>query len=314
MAQTDKNTKNQHHVWRHYLDSWAAEGTFCFYRQRDKQLISTQPKSVASETYFYRMPKLSEADRAFLKAYIDMSPVGHLRKMNHEFVELTQLPFTLRDRLRGADISPPTREAMEKQLEWAERNLGERFHTGIEGSGQGILDALLRQDDSFYQDDTTCGDFLYFLLNQYFRTTKIRAGMSDLESKFPGHDPARTAYALSQISAVNVSASFFGERKRYRIVFLDNNSGTPLITGDQPVINLLNYAESDDMDLYYPLSPTLAIMYTKDAIKYPDKVKTLSPLEVEAFNYAIYQKSLDQIYSNDFGYLKALSTLPKKLS
>jgi hypothetical protein len=47
------NVKHQHYVWRYYLNAWAANGTFCCYRHKDRQFLPTQPKSVGGETYFY---------------------------------------------------------------------------------------------------------------------------------------------------------------------------------------------------------------------------------------------------------------------
>ena len=59
----EQYTKRQHYVWRHYLDAWATNGTFCCYRQKDKKLFSPQPKDVASESYFYETQQLTIGDK-----------------------------------------------------------------------------------------------------------------------------------------------------------------------------------------------------------------------------------------------------------
>ena len=73
---TAPNSKNQHYVWQHYLNAWAAEGTFCCFRHKDRHLFTTQPKSVASETYFYEAHQLTEADRKFIEAIIMLDKIA----------------------------------------------------------------------------------------------------------------------------------------------------------------------------------------------------------------------------------------------
>jgi len=76
---------------------------------------------------------------------------------------------------------------------------------------------------------------------------------------------------------------------------------------------MLNPKKTDDVDLYYPLSPTLAIVLTKDSKKFPHQRRRVSQLEVENYNYAIFQASEDQVYSNDETYLRSLVTMGKHL-
>jgi hypothetical protein len=93
----------------------------------------------------------------------------------------------------------------------------------------------------------------------------MRQAFSGLASPVPWHDPRRTANILNHIYATKVGAELVRERKLYRIVFLKNETAVPFITGDQPVLNMLDPATTNDLELYYPLSSTLAIMLTKGA-------------------------------------------------
>ncbi len=133
------NAKNQHYVWQHYLNAWTVDGTFCCYRQRDKKLFATQPKVVASESYFYEVQQLTDADNKFLEDVISQAADEHLRELNRNYVKLTQLPFVIRAQLKAANLPPEVRAALEEQLRWAERNLGERYQAGIENKCQDIL-------------------------------------------------------------------------------------------------------------------------------------------------------------------------------
>ena len=280
------------------------DGTFCCYRQKDKKLFSTQPKSIASETYFYETQQLTVGDMKFLEDIISRATDERLRELNRNYIKLTQRTFELREALKRTDLLSEVHAALDEELRWAERNLIERYHAGIENKCQDILDSLRSMDDAFYKDEAQCSVFLYFLSLQYFRTAKMRNGLSNIPSYVPGHDMRRTANILNHIHATNVGAGLFRERSTYRIVFFKNDTSTPFIAGDQPVLNMLNIKASDDIELYYPLSPKLAMILTKDATRFSDREQSVTQLEVERYNYAIYNKSEDQIYSSDATYRK----------
>lgn len=311
MFAPEPNSKNQHYVWQHYLNAWAAEQTFCCYRQKDRMLIQTQPKSVASQTYFYEAQELTPADWKYLEAFIGQATDSPLRKLNREYVELTQIPFKMRAALAKANLPPEARAAMETQLRWAERNLGERYHANIENNSQAFLDALRNQNSAFYDDPDGAMAFLYYLSLQYFRTDKMRQGQSNVATFVPGHDPRRTAAILNHIGATNVGASLVREREAYQITFLNNSGSVPFITGDQPVINMFDPKKTDDVELYYPLAPQLAMVLSKDPVRFPRRARSVGDLEIERYNYAIYAASEDQVYSNDETYLRSVTSVGK---
>jgi len=211
MVSAEPNAKNQHYIWQHYLNAWAVDGTFCCYRQKDKKLFSTQPKAVASESYFYEAQQLTAGDIKFLEDFTSRATDERHRELNRDYVKITQLTFELRERLKSTDLLPEVCGDLEEKLRWAERNLGERYHAGIENKCQDILDSLRSGDDLFYKDEMRCADFLYFLALQYFRTAKMREGLSNIPSYVPGHDPRRTAKILNHIFATTSALGCSGK-------------------------------------------------------------------------------------------------------
>lgn len=310
---TEHNAKNQHYVWQHYLKAWAPSGQFWCYRQKDRKFFNPTPEVVANERYFYETQQLTDADKSFLEDFISRATDEGLRKLNRDYVKLTQLSFEIRAQLKDASLPAEVRIDLEEQLRWAERNLGERYHTGIENKCLDILDSLRSGNDAFYQDEGRSADFLYFLSLQYFRTAKMRYGLRNIPSHFPGHDPRRTAGILNHIHATNVGAGLFRERKDYRITFLRNATAVPFIAGDQPVINMLDPFATNDLELFYPLSPGLAIVLSKDTVKFTNRELPVTTFEVERYNYAIYSKSEDQVYSNDESYLRSIVAMGKNV-
>jgi hypothetical protein len=127
-----KSTKNQHYVWRYYLQAWAVGGNFVCYRRKERKLFPTQPKAIASQTYFYQIERLTTDDMAFLTDFINKATDHNLRNLNHEYVRLTQLTFRLFDRLKTAAVPPHMRTALNDELKWAAKNLVETYHAGVE--------------------------------------------------------------------------------------------------------------------------------------------------------------------------------------
>jgi Protein of unknown function (DUF4238) len=308
---TASYTKNQHYVWCHYLEAWATTGTFCCYRQKAQKLFPTRPRVVANETYFYETQQLTVPDKEFLESIISRGSDKRLRELNRNFVAGFQRSFELRNQLACMDSRESAKAEAERELRIVEKTLGEHYHMGIETMCVGILDSLRRKNDRFYQDVTQCGHFIYFLSNQYFRTVKMRRAISGFTRPVPGHDPRRTSNIECFVYALNLSDGLFRERDAYKIVFLQNDASTPFITGDQPIVNMLNPIGTGDVELYYPLSPSLAIVLTKDTLKFPRQERVANKLEVENYNYMIYRESEDQVYSNDQGYLHSLVSIGK---
>src|SRR5208337_1592229 len=113
--------------------------------------------------------------------------------------------------------------------------------------------------------------------------------------------------------ATNIGAGIFVERSDYRFACLENKTEKPFITGDQSVINL-NTEKDKELRLYMPLSPSLAIIFTRDvSIPNTKIVKAASSIEVEYYNQMIYRNSADQIYSNNRNYLTEVSKSAKNI-
>ena len=83
----------------------------------------------------------------------------------------------------------------------------------------------------------------------------------------------------------------------------------PFVAGDQPVIHLKGQA-GPDLCFYWPLSPTLAMIYHADPVRFREDRMVMSRFEAEHYNVKLYSRSDSQMYSNDRAYLEAMITLP----
>jgi Protein of unknown function (DUF4238) len=150
---------NNHYVWKHYLEAWAAPKFFC-YRLSERKLFGSQPKVVANERDFYRTQRLSDADLRYLESLIERAPLESTRESNRGFVRMFQTTFALRDFIDRTDLPPDQREKVASELSEIERTMGEKYHSGLEDDGIGYLDELKSGSSSFYENDEDCAKFI----------------------------------------------------------------------------------------------------------------------------------------------------------
>lgn len=300
-------TTNQHYVWRHYLEAWGTPKTIWCKRSDKADPFAVIPKKVAAKNFFYEIHELKEADLYFLNWLISQATDKRLQEINRKWLEGFQTTFEMRRQLSGSAPTPQHLERLENKLRRIERTLIEDWHGGIERRAVPILEALRRGDAGFYKEKTAGDHFIDFLSHQFFRTARIRNAMLAIQHRMP-HDIRRTWPIEAFIYATNLGSSFARQRSQYRIVFLRNRSEVSFITTDQPVINLIGIESgTDEVDLYYPLKPDLAMIYTADPTRYGDKEVELNALEVDSYNRRLVAMSDSQIYGTDPEHLKDLS-------
>lgn len=301
---------NNHYVWKHYLEAWSSPKFFC-YRRSDCKLFGAQPKVVANERNFYQTYRLSAADLQYLERLIERASFVTARESSREFVRLFQATFELRDRIAEGRLPDEEISRIEGELGEIERTIGEKYHTRLEGDGIGYLDDLRRGSTAFFRRDEDCAKFLYFVSNQYFRTPKVRRAAQ--YSTLLAHDPRRTAPLEAHIYASNVGMSLYASRASRRIVMLRSDGSIPFITGDQPIFNLLDPTKSEDVELYYPVSPERAMILTRTADASSDHERILGKMAIETYNHFIWCASHDQVYANDRNYLQGITALPRNI-
>lgn len=304
-------TANQHHVWQYHLKAWAnkKDQVWCLQKGKPAPFIS-HTRNVGSERFFYEFQELSESDEQYLEYIINQSKDESLRKLNRGWVDSLQTPFTLRRMLANFPLSDESKAQVEKLLDETGKTLGEQYHGTMEDQGKPMLDSLRAGDSSFYRnDDQQQMTFIQFISYQYFRTAKIRNGYRAIPLDLP-HNRDRTWPVEAFIYATNLGTSLYAQRHEYEIVMIDNRTDRPFITGDQPVINLLGLS-NPEVELFYPLTPRRAMILSASRERYPSGQKGAGLLEVEGYNFQMYQKSDTQLYGSDKDYLATFAGLPK---
>ncbi len=177
----------------------------------------------------------------------------------------------------------------------------------VEYGFQPHLQSLLNGNVSFYDDPDKAAEFVRFISVQYLRTKNMREGMAETFNASL-KDIGRLWTIFSHIFAINVGRSFFGQCRNFKIVVAENLTGVPFIAGDQPLFNLrgnpFTKEVPDEMELYYPLSPTKAMFYVKSTNN--NHSPTMSdPAEVEKYNILTAQYAHEQIFGDSENAVEA---------
>ena len=287
--------RRQHHVWQHYLKSWATDDQiWCL---RDGSIFRTNTTKVAVERDFYKIPELTSEDVALIK-WLVINPSQHeLTQKNHEnFLTMLAAPSRLAEQFRKFARDP---KELDELLDIIRTNVLEDYHAGIEDSFSPLLDEILRNDLSFYADGRRCITFTHFLCAQHMRTKNIKEKSIERVRANGGPDISRIWDIMSQMFAVNIGTCLYLERSKRTLSLLQNRTGVPFVTGDQPVINLhaTGVTPPETLSFYYPVSPRLALLWPEVGEAPAFTTDGLTPAQARALNMRILEACHSQVFA-----------------
>ena len=201
-----------------------------------------------------------------------------------------------------------------KSLEEGIHNLEEEFHCQIEAKGSRLIEAILGKDLSFWDEKDACLDFALYISAQFLRTERMQAGILDSVKTSLVPDFGRVWPTIRQIQISNFAWNIFDLRDSMRIRLLETGGSGYLITGDQPVLNTyaigLEKGElTTEIEIYYPLSPSLAILLSAKPENKIQESVMLSREQVDQYNTMIVDQSKSQIYALSAGCLRPYTAL-----
>jgi hypothetical protein len=317
--------KLHHFVWKFYLRAWAPEEQiFCL---QAGKVTPRNLEKVGAENYFYRLNEISPEDAEFIENLIIKDSPDGLKESHRFLLHAFMLPHIakrrLEEQIRVAEQSGqiPDEETVRDARAVIEQQvieLNENYHNSIENLFQPILSSMQVGDLSFLQEQEGRHAFYYGLSVQYARTNHVKG--TRLRMKEQAYELySRIANVLTHIMAINVGHSLAADHERHRVLIVENATATPFVTADQPAINLSaspkNFDPPARFELYYPLSPTRAMMLLElDSAHLPAST-SISALQAHQYNLLIAAHSFRQVYSNSKAELEAInSELPAFLS
>lgn len=284
-------TRRQHYVWRNYLRPWASyDKIWC---KRNGSVFNTGLMNIGQERDFYATNTISQDEVDYILQYSKHRHNGDLTSANKDFVNFYKSVSDLR--------SQPNRTAEVSALliEFEEGIMGV-----IESQGSAYLPLLQKEDASFFKADEHRADFAHYLMIQFVRTKRMRdTVVNALRDPLARHGlNIENIWPVEKyVDARHMALSIYAN-KEYKISFMRNPTPTELITSDQPVFNIHAVGAPmhipDEVELYYPVTPVLAVMLSK---KSHDKILTEN--EVKQLNSWVREISHEQVYSASQDFL-----------
>ncbi len=307
-----------HYVWRKYLRAWAKdEYIYCC---RNGNFFYTNLMNIAAINDFYKSKKLTIKEVEFIEALIKRQSDEYLQQLNNNWLK----DFTFIHRIKQlADNKGINEQKLNAAYDKYIHNVEEELHAEIESGAIKYIESILNEDISFYNNTDDCSEFLFFICIQYMRTSNIKNriinSLKDIMNTVPDYYKdinIENIWSIQKIiCATNVSYNLFLNRNIYKMILLKHESSKEFITGDQPVFNTYadgkSYEEDiEHLELYYPISPKLAILITKRS-RYNGITRVyIKEYEVSQYNQMVIDHSDTQIYATSEEVLRECG-LPK---
>ena len=297
--------RRQHYVWQHYLQAWTKRGKIACLR--DGGTFFTSTVNVAVQRDFYRLKELNVADMHFLGEICLKTCLPELRPLHEGWISTFTRVFEFKRRYEALVGQDPEAARM---FDEAINNLEEELHSQIESESIWHLECLRNRELSFFADSDQAAGFLHFLCVQYMRTDKIRANTIEA-LRTAGIESENVWGVMAHIFATNIGYYLFTSRNKIKMTILETSAGSELITSDQPVINVRALdvpfnMPPEELELYYPVSPTTALLLQADHPEGGTDTRILNPADVANYNNAMFRLAYSQVFALDERILRSI--------
>lgn len=251
--------QQQHYVWKHYVSAWEGSNGLveCL---REGRVFSVNPRNIMVRRFFYRLSTATQADVKVLDAIVQLwHPTLH--KMHRDFINTMVRIANANEIIQRLDVPKEDKEHARSLVIEVE----EQLQSAIEAKALPILRDLQQQSSAFLSVDDDAMAFYHYLAHQYFRTKRMREVMGHvLDDLIPGQGLGRLRNLFCYCIANNLGGDLYVDRRSLEVVFFAVSGRVgELITGDQPVVNLLSTGGNEppeELILYYPVSPRVGVL------------------------------------------------------
>jgi len=297
--------RKQHYVWEHYLAAWATGMTL--YCDHDGRQFPASTDKVANERDFYRLKELSAEDLRYVKLLVERLPHAEARAMASNWITKFQAPFEINRKYSQGKLK---NDAFEAAFDEAVNNLEEELHAKFEAEAIPLLAELKQCRASSIFDDAAGVKAAMFIALQYLRTPSMRRKIGAVNTdEIPGFDIETAWGVLRTVYSTTFAAGLYLRRSLMRVTFLHASPERGFITGDQPVVNVGDSQNEALVQLYYPLSPRLAMLLAFNAKPSSSSEVELSFEETCSYNRRMAAAADRQLYAAalaDFGDVRTV--------
>lgn len=257
--------QNHHYVWANYMKHWSTNGRNIYYTKKKGGIAQDSIKSVAVEKHFYRVNMLTEEHVYLIKTLIAMSNDIELKKHHEKALKSYLDTQEIYKHYTSLGVNS---EYGDKLFNAAKNNSIEDMHSQLERDASSVSNELRGLNVSTLRKIDKMTPFLLFLGHQLARTKAFKESFIKSFAKNCGPQIAELIeeswWFISFLYGNNLGKSLCINRDYCYQSILENNTSTPFITADAPVINIhpkINMGTpplKHETDYFYPLSPTKA--------------------------------------------------------
>lgn len=327
-------TKRQHLIWRKYLAPWTdnintTDGSIYWYNKDKKEIISkTNIEDVGVQGYTYDISMLNDDDRRVIQSYyekwlktqssldISCKLTNSLEILERDYIENTFIRevenngISILEELYNCKFPFEGPTTIEKVSSILEKELFDSIMTGIQTISDQELCSLYKQVLEKSNEEDKRYTFYEFLSVQMLRTWRTKDvvfnAKNETINKFENSCLKGTSAALFPLMMV-VNSQIIATtlcKHNFYIEILNNQSTQNFITGDYPIINLFaDYSKTDEnidkWELYYPISPKIAIICKNTIGK-----NIITPITdnsiVDTYNEKIFNAATKQVYAASY--------------
>jgi len=281
--------KRQHYVFQKYLESWTTnKQLWCMMNRKD--IIKTNTINVGQEKYFYAIKDFTKKDLQVAKELVHHNKDSFY---SDYWVDMYELVLKLKDYTKQETADKELVEA----IGFLTNHIEQEINCGVENRLLPFLEKMLEKDLSFLNSDENKFMLCFCLMEQFSRTKMMKEQLLNDIPEIKNCN-FENVWALVRHS-YDGFLGFVLAAQNMNFCLLYNKEGN-FITGDQPIVSTKFdwNKEIIESEYYYPLSPSLALIITKDK-NYPHmEIVDISLEDVEKFNMNIVCNSNFQIYSN----------------
>lgn len=263
----DLQIKTKHHyVWSYYLKGWSRDEKNIWYLSKKGKASFDSVRGLGRENHFYKVGVITDNDLKLMDLWLEDCS-SELRSLHLQMIGIVR---------RIQKMSSKLNEVTDINLDdLIASNLFENYISMQENNTVDILQKLREGDLTCLDDKGVRWNFSYYLGYQFSRTKRMRDVLLYSTVNGPFDDPVRDLWHdfytrhwwfICSFIGTNISKDI-ALNKKSKIKLLDNKSGIPFITSDQPVINLNPEGkDGTDIDYYYPISDTKALLILNSGI------------------------------------------------
>lgn len=304
-------TKRQHYVWRKYLRAWSTSNDhICSLIIEQNKIVRVNLMGVAQSKYFYKMKELSPDQVVYIEKYIQSLPQV-FQGIAFDFLRCYKSYSELSFLYRTAPTSLSHVKNIDEELRNIEIQTFEKIHGTIESFGERLVECdSVESLKSIVYDDEKYFQAMTFLCIQYSRTNAMRVKFENSMRERPTvFSVVENAWPLlSIVSGFQISHGLIHNKPSF--YYIENNTGKPFITGDQPLINSVgedvdSEGFAKDLVFYYPLSPNTALIieFNKEEGR-PIHLISANKDFIDKYNSLIVQNSNSFVFASNTSLLE----------